>query len=337
MHGTNQLNVENMNKYIYTINTEDDTFPKGLCHTKAWYTRYRGDDQLDTAILSEDYQTIIKLLNRYNEDEKIHVLKILVSLDKIDIFNRLRIDIIHLSLSYDDNIFFKIAIIYGAINMIKYLIKEGIDITTDDNFAIKNVVYRKPIPCEFNFDGKNVFGLESELISLLITNGANIHVDDDYPLCRAATTNKWHIVMMLLEYGANIHARNDYILTEAAARLDEEIIRFLINHGSNIHANKSCAFRTVVRNTEAGCIKLFLDAGSNVNELTQEDLVAVIQSGSYEVTKLLIENGVDFSIVNNYTHEKTRNNTSSMLNLLEESNVDIKLAALILHNQPVDV
>ena len=51
-----------------------------------------------------------------------------------------------------------------------------------------------------------------ESVKYLVSNNANIHVDDDVPLKRACQNGHHEIVRYLLDHGADVHAKDDRAL-----------------------------------------------------------------------------------------------------------------------------
>lgn len=52
-------------------------------------------------------------------------------------------------------------------------------------------------------------------MNYLISEGYNIHVDNDLPLCWAAEHGYFNEVKRLIDLGANINAKNNYALKKS--------------------------------------------------------------------------------------------------------------------------
>ena len=70
----------------------------------------------------------------------------------------------------------------------------------------------------------------------LLSQGANIHADDDWALKVSAWGGHLEVVKFLVTQGANIRAGDDEPLRYSARFGHLEIVKFLIAHGANIHA-----------------------------------------------------------------------------------------------------
>lgn len=232
-----------------------------------------------------DSSTILNFFKESNDNTKIIIIKYIISLDNIDLLVTLLDEWSGLELTFDDNIFFKIAVSNGSKNVVKYLIDSGIDVTASNNFAIR------VSPMLEN----------SDMLQLIIDLGANIHIDDDYPICSAAYqlayNNDSDTVKLLIKYGANIHARNDYLF-----------------------------WRTIVcGNTDD--ITSLLEIGANIHALELHNLKFIIKYCSYDTIKVLLNYGVDLSVVNDYSPSLEQLNR---IQLCIDNGVDvIKLACII--------
>jgi len=76
--------------------------------------------------------------------------------------------------------------------------------------------------------------IDLQVIKQLVEDGANIHVDNDWPLIWAAGNGYLDIVEFLVEKGANIHADTDYALRIAARNGYLDIVILLLNTDENL-------------------------------------------------------------------------------------------------------
>ena len=65
------------------------------------------------------------------------------------------------------------------------------------------------------------------MIKLLLDNGADIHVRDDWALKWSSRGGYTEIVRLLLESGADINVRNDYALRWASNNGHTELVKLL--------------------------------------------------------------------------------------------------------------
>lgn len=134
-------------------------------------------------------------------------------------------------------------------------------------------------------DGGNI-----SIMKLMIDNGANIHVDDDWLLCEAAARHHYHIVTFLVEEGADIHTGDDFPLFQAVYFGCEDVVRFLIERGANIHARGERALNIATENGHESIVKYLVEKGANVNH---GSLVSAAKEGSCDIVSLLVDNGAD--------------------------------------------
>lgn len=102
---------------------------------------------------------------------------------------------------------------HGWLDDIKTYIKQGVDISADDNMALFNAV---------NCD-------EPETVKLLIERGADIHADDDFALRHFASNGDNDMVSFLLTNGADIHAQDDYAVRMAAQNEHMDTLALIIS------------------------------------------------------------------------------------------------------------
>ncbi|HRS19950.1 MAG TPA: ankyrin repeat domain-containing protein, partial [Bacteroidales bacterium] len=102
-------------------------------------------------------------------------------------------------------------------------------------------------------------------IEMLIKEGANIHIDDDFVLRWAAENGHHNIIKLLIKNGVDIHIYNDAALRWAAYNGHYDIVRLLLKHGANVHADNDAALRWAVENEHYKIVKLLLDNGANVH------------------------------------------------------------------------
>jgi len=86
-----------------------------------------------------------------------------------------------------------------------------------------------------------------ELKSLL-SQGADIHADDDGALKWSAGSGQLEIVKILIEHGAKIHTDNDSPLRWSANNGHIDTVKLLLTHGANVHADDDYALRWSVYN-----------------------------------------------------------------------------------------
>lgn len=91
--------------------------------------------------------------------------------------------------------------------------------------------YKQPV-LNHHFKFVSSLGLV-EMVGLLIKYGADVHVDDDFPIRNAAINGRVEIVNYLDKHGADIHAMNDYALRYASNNSHFDVVRFIISTAKN--------------------------------------------------------------------------------------------------------
>lgn len=125
------------------------------------------------------------------------------------------------------------AVMNEQIDFIHYLIEQHIDISKEDDCALRLSA------------GVN----NLEMVKLFLNHGANINaVPKNYTyepqndgenltaLATAANNGNWEIFQYLVAYGADINLDNDEALRFATCGANLQIIKFLVESGANIHA-----------------------------------------------------------------------------------------------------
>ncbi|AVL94466.1 ankyrin repeat protein [Moumouvirus australiensis] len=101
----------------------------------------------------------------------------------------------------------------------KYLISVGIDIHSDNDYALI-------------WASKEGY---LEILKFLVENGVDIHIGDENSLKWASKNGHFEIVKYLVENGANIHAKYDKAYRKACKNNHQKIIEYLKKNGA-----KSC-------------------------------------------------------------------------------------------------
>jgi len=70
-----------------------------------------------------------------------------------------------------------------------------------------------------------------ELVKYAVQNGANIRIDNDYPLKWSSENGHLDTVKYLVENGADVNADNSEALWRASSNGHMEIVKFLVENG----------------------------------------------------------------------------------------------------------
>jgi len=121
----------------------------------------------------------------------------------------------------------------------------------------------------------------------LLSQGANIHINNSEALREAAYYGYFEIVKILIERGANIHSGDDYALRFSARNGHLEIVKFLVTHGASIHANDAHALRTAAFHSHLEIVKFLVAQGANIHARDDEALKESARWGRDDVWQVL--------------------------------------------------
>ena len=125
------------------------------------------------------------------------------------------------------------------------------------------------------------------IISWLLENGANIHVDNDHTLRWASYVGRTEIVKLLLEYKADIHAVSDDALRAASLEGHTEIVKLLLQYNANIHAHNDQALRWASDAGHTEIVKLLLENEANPHASDNQALRLARSKGYTDIVELL--------------------------------------------------
>lgn len=183
----------------------------------------------------------------------------------------------------------KYAVCVNSLEIIRYLLENGADACTQNNFPMMVcVISDKP-----------------ELLKLLVDYGASFHVENDYPFRYSAQEGNLENVKLLLELGVDIHVGDDFALLASTNDTGSGVTEFLIEHGANIHVDDEYCLRIAAGEGDYDIVKLLLELGADIHAKNDAALVNAIESRypSLAVIKLLIEYGADINVINNNRYE----------------------------------
>jgi hypothetical protein len=140
---------------------------------------------------------------------------------------------------------------YGDIPALKALIAQKIDLHAEDDDALQYAAWNG----------------HTEMVRLLLDNGANIHARDDYAVRMAASNGDRAMFLLLVERGAYIHADDDYALKHAAFSGHTEIVDLLLDLDANIHAEEDQSVAWAAGNGFVETVALLVRRGARIERL----------------------------------------------------------------------
>jgi len=128
-----------------------------------------------------------------------------------------------------------------------------------------------------------------QVIKQLVEDGANIHVDNDWPLIWAAGNGYLDIVEFLVEKGANIHIYNDEPLKLAAENNHVDVVKFLLDKGANVYANDNYVLEWAAERGYLDIIQFLANKGLNVYVNNNKALKVAADNGHLNIVKFLLD------------------------------------------------
>ena len=184
---------------------------------------------------------------------------------------------------------------------------EGNKIVTDSITFVEEITpefilnyNEKKIP-DFDFLSQNLNSLLKwvsrngylEAVKFLISKGADIHTDNDYPLRWSSRSGHLEVVRYLVNLGADIHADDDYVLRWSSQSGQLEVVKYLVNVGANIHADNDCALRWSSARGHLEVVKYLVSVGADIHADDDYALRWASENNHLEVVKCLVSVGAD--------------------------------------------
>lgn len=174
------------------------------------------------------------------------------------------------------------------INLLKVLFEYGLNITDYDNFAIKYSSIKN-----------------KELLNFVINNGADIHVNDDFPLRMAVWYGNLVNTRILIDYGHKIDLSDIIYFPFRTCNSDRtctniNMIKLLVEKGANI--NKCPNIKRIINDIKynRSYLECILEIGLDIKLIEAKDLIDIIRNRDFQKVNLLKKYGVDFSKINDY-------------------------------------
>jgi len=182
-----------------------------------------------------------------------------------------------------DNDFIK-ALVNGNTEIVKYLVHEGADIHSNNDYAITYASRRGYL----------------EIVKFLVSNGADIHVKHDYAVRHASEKGHLDIIKFLTDQGADIHADNEYAIRWASANGRLEVVKFLFSKGVNINYWNDCAIRGASKNGHSDVVIFLTNHGANIHADNEYALRWASINGHLQVVEFLVDHSADIRANNDY-------------------------------------
>ncbi|XP_076285606.1 uncharacterized protein LOC143211647 [Lasioglossum baleicum] len=150
-----------------------------------------------------------------------------------------------------------------------------------------------------------ILNRDTEMIELLLTNGADIK-EDPKVVCTAVRCGNLELVEDLLKNGADINALDNMyfrfsLLHEAVKRKQVQMVKLLINYRANVNVKNSQGETPIVnaiQNTDTKMIELLLTNGADIKE-DPKVVCTAVRCGNLEIVEDLLKNGADINALDN--------------------------------------
>jgi len=293
-----------------------------------------------SAIVVRDCESIINMLsNDYNMTDLHSILQYAVICDNIQIIDSIS-SMFDVDFNFQDNSLLRTAIFHEKINSIKYLLKFNIDIDLNDGIAIKTYCVNSTSSLE--------------ILELLIDHGANIHIDNEYPMRASIYHKKKDRVRLLLKHGGKIpilltddtlepviniqDIEMIKILLEHEVKFESysirqqiiftqnfDIIKLFLDHKIKIDIDAALTHSAIYNNIEL--VTLLLDCNANVQNSAALKIATASQN--CDIVTLLLNHGASWSgIFNNVLYENPP--LMKMIDFLEEQGLNARQIILLL-------
>ena len=180
---------------------------------------------------------------------------------------------------------------------ISELLENGIDYIKENYLILKLSGIAKPVEGNLKFytgtDKLNAIFINNakdgnlKVVKYLISQGADIHAEDDLALRWSVTNGHLKVVKYLVSQGINIHVWDDYAFRGSASNGHLETVKYLVSQGANIHARNNEALRWSANNEYFKVVKYLASKGADIYANNNEALQWSIENNHTEITKYL--------------------------------------------------
>lgn len=221
------------------------------------------------------------------------------------------------------NILLEYALIYANtenVNLIMHMVtninSNDIDISIQDCGLLKRVVEMSRL----------------DDIKTIIQNGGYIKSKklDCSLLMTAISSTKCDTVKTLIEYGVSLDlSKFESLMRLAISNRCLDIMEYFLKMGLDPNINNASILNYALNVEEHDAIELLINYGAKVDLLGVNTLARAIKSTRLKIIKLLVNNGVDFTAVNDYEIEND-DEDNKKIDYLLELGIDAKKVAQIM-------
>ena len=168
-----------------------------------------------------------------------------------------------------------IAVIWGRLNFVQYLVGRGADIHA----------------CEGNCLVQASAAGYVELVRCAVELGANIHTAKNDYVVAAAAGGCLELVQYFISQGADAHARAHACVRAASENGHLPVVQYLVELGADIYANDNECIYNAVQKGHLNLLRYFVAVGANVGAGSLESIYIASWRGKFETVKYLVAIG----------------------------------------------
>ncbi|MFA5924462.1 MAG: ankyrin repeat domain-containing protein [Methylococcaceae bacterium] len=148
--------------------------------------------------------------------------------------------------------------------------------------------------------GRAAQSSRTEVVKLLLDNGANPNVANGKPFFNAVDQGSVEVVKLLLDKGADINTKDALghtAISSAAGEGNTEMVKLLLDKGADPNSDNGNPIRWAVDKNFIEIVELLLDKGadSNTKVYNETALSTAAAAGNIEMVKLLLDKGADIN------------------------------------------
>ncbi|AAV51020.1 putative ankyrin repeat protein [Acanthamoeba castellanii mimivirus] len=198
---------------------------------------------------------------------------------------------------------------HGFLNIIKYVHKYGIDLRTNNDYALR-------LACK---------GGHNNVVKFFIRNGLDPKASNDFAICWAAEFGHYETVKILIKYnldittcsnyalryackngyitlanylienGADISAGDNYCIKIASEKGHYYMVNYLISKGADVTAGNNYALNFAIKKDYIFIAKLLMKYGADIKEYLNDNLIDACRRNSIVTVRFLAENGANIN------------------------------------------
>lgn len=163
-----------------------------------------------------------------------------------------------------------------------------------------------------------------KFLKLLVKNGADLHIMNEYLLRQNAENGNLEIVKYLVEQGADVRACNDYAVVWSAGNGHLNVVKYLVEKGADIRTTDDRAIKLASNHGHLNVVKYLVENGANIRAGDDFSLQLSAENGHFDVVKYLVEKGANVNSFNGYSLRKSaKHGHFKVVKFLVENGADI--------------